>query len=185
MSETWVKRVQDQMPDLIVSGLALYFAAVFGYAGIKALIGLQYGYIDAASITVAQSIINTFDLAPSQLTTLAAAIGALKLAIAGFFLLAATERSPSGSHGQPLTDHEALDLALHGGLALTLLLTLPSWASGDTAVLRTDIANLILMAVAAGTSRYERRSHRRRTATLRGQLEEHGVVASEADAPPV
>lgn len=183
MSGTWVKRVQGQMPDLIVSGLALYFAAMFGYAGIKALIGLQYGYIDAASTTVAQSIINTFDLVPSRLTTLAAAIGALKLAIAGFFLLAATERSPSGSHGQALTDHETLDLALHGAIALTLLLTLPSWAAGDTAVLRADIANLMLMAVAVGTSRYERRSYERQVAIVLRELEERGVVASEADVP--
>ena len=183
MAETWVKQLQRQMPDLIVAGLALYFAAVFGYAGVKALIGLQFGSIDPATAVVARSIINTFDLAASHLTTLAAAVGALKLAIAGFFLLAATERSPSGPDGEVLTDHEALDLALHGGVALTLLLGLPAWMSGDAAALRTHAADLMLMAVAIGTSLYERR-HAGKAATLTTQLEEHGVILPETDAPP-
>jgi hypothetical protein len=168
------------MPTLIVGGLSLYIAAVYGFGGARALLALHSGFPDYASGTIAAAVINAFALDPHHMTTIGAALGATKIAIAGFFLLALTERSSSDADEPP--DHETLGLALHGGIAVTLLLLVPSWTGGDFDAIRTHGANLLLLFVMVGVGRYER-GQAAREATRLGYLEDSDDFLASADLP--
>ena len=168
--DAFVRRVQAQLPSIIVSGISLYFALVFVLSGAKTLLLLHDGTIDYATGLLAQGIGYAFGPAFAKLTIVAAAIGAIKIAVAGFFLLAVTERSPAVVDGETQRDFGALDLALHGAVALTLLHLLPAWIGNDEAAIRTHAAHVVLLCVAIGTSMFER-EHASRRATRVGELE--------------
>jgi hypothetical protein len=180
MAHSNVTRVQARLPGLIVSGLALYFMFVFGFDGIKSLIALQGKFPDYATSVIASAVVNAFDLPPHHLVTIWATVGAVKIAIAGFFLLAATE-PPADIHDDEPVDHDALDLGLHGAIALTLLMLIPSWNGGDTEAVRTDLANLMLLAVIVGVGLFSRGHARAETRV--GHLDDTEEFLATAELP--
>ena len=165
-----IRQLRVQLPSIIVSGLSLYFAVVFGLGGAKTLLHLNQGSIDYATAALAQAIGYAFGPSFAKLTTVAAALGAIKLAVAGYFILAVTERSAAATKGDPQRVYGALDLALHCAVALTLLHAIPAWIAGDAAALRMHLAHGMLIGVAIGTSMFERQ-HLARRATRVGELE--------------
>jgi hypothetical protein len=177
-----IKQIQAQMPSIIVSGLSLYFAVMFGLGGGKTLILLHQGTTDYAAAALAQAVGYAFGPAFAKVTLVAAAIGAVKLAIAGFFILAVTERSPAAMHGEAQHDYGALDLALHGAVAVTLLQALSGWIDGDGAAVRMHLANIMLLCVAVGTSMFEREAAARQTTRV-GHLEATSNYRPDPDRP--
>jgi hypothetical protein len=165
-----VSRIKTRLPSIILSGLSVYFAVVFGVSGAKTLLNLNQGSIDYATAALAQAIGYAFGPAFAKLATVAAVLGAIKLAVAGYFILAVTERSAGGSKGDPQREYGALDLALHCAVALTLLHAIPAWIGGDAAALRMHLAHGLLIAVAVGTGMFERQDRARRAGRL-GELE--------------
>ena len=151
-----LRRVQARVPSLIVSGLSLYFAMVFGLGGARTLLLLNQGTTDYTAAALAQAVGYAFAPSLAHVTAVAAAIGAAKLAIGGFFILAVTERSPAAEEGEAQKEYGALDLALHGAVALTLLQTIPAWTGGDIETVRMNMAHAMLLCVAIGTSMFER-----------------------------
>ena len=175
-------RLQAQLPPLILSGLSLYLAGVFLFAGAKMLLLLQEGTIDYATTALAQAVGYAFGPSFAGITTVAAAIGAIKLAIGGFFILAVTERSPAAVDGEVQKEYGALNLALHGAIALTLLHMLPAWINGDAETVRVHAANLMLLCVAIGTSMFER-AHADRPQTRVSELEATAGYQPAPDRP--
>jgi len=180
--DAFVRRVQAQLPSIIVSGVSLYFAVVFILGGAKTLLLLHDGTIDYAATSLAQAVGYAFGPSFAKVTTVAAAIGAIKLAVGGFFILAVTERSPAAANGDAQKEYGALDLALHGGVALTLLHVIPAWIDADDAAVRMHTANILLLCVAIGTSMFER-EHAERRATRVGELEETAGCRPHPDRP--
>jgi hypothetical protein len=177
-----IRRMTARLPSIIVSGLSLYFAVVFGLGGAKALLLLHQGTTDYSAAALAQALGYAFGPSLAHVTAVAAAIGAAKLAVGGFFILAVTERSPATVDGEAQREYGALDLALHGAVALTLLQALPAWIGGDTEALRTHMANIMLICVAIGTSMFER-EHATQDATRVGQLEATSTYRPHPDQP--
>ena len=173
----FLRRVQAQLPSIIVSGLALYFAVFFIFGGIKMLLLLYQGAPGYVAESLAQALGYAFGPSFAKVTTVAAAIGAAKLAVGGYFILAVTEGSAATVDGAPQKDYGALDFALHGAVALTMLQVIPAWINGLDAVVRMHSANVLLICVAIGASMFDREHAGRRCA-------EADVNSAENPAPP-
>jgi hypothetical protein len=168
---------------LLVCGLSLYFAGVFGFDGIKALLALQGKFPDFATGAIASAVVNTFGLPPHHLVTLWAALGAAKIAVAGFFVLAVSERLSADTKQEVAPpDYDAHDLALHGAFALTILLLIPSWMGGDGGAVRAYAANLMLLAMTVAISMIDRHQTER-TASRVGHLDASDLFQATADTP--
>jgi hypothetical protein len=172
-------RIQAQLPPLILSVLSLYLAGVFLLGGARVLLLLQEGTIDYATTALAQAIGYAFGPSLSGTTMVAAAIGGSKIAVGGFFILAVTERSTAADGRK---EYGALNLALHGGIALTLLHLLPAWMSGDAAAIRLHAANLMLLCVAVGIGMFER-ARAERAETRVGEPEAAAHFQPRSDWP--
>ena len=168
--DAMIRRIQAQLPSIIVSGLALYFAVVFSLSGAKTLLLLYQGGADYGATALAQALGYAFGPSFAKVTLVTAAIGAIKIAVGGYFVLAVTERSPAAEDGLPQRDYGALDLALHGAVALTMFQAIPAWIAGDDPAIRVHTANVMLICVAIGTSMFER-EHADREETRLDHLE--------------
>jgi hypothetical protein len=115
----------------------------------------------------------------ANVPAVAACIGAAKLAIGGYFILAITERSPALS-GKTERDYGALDFALHGAVALTMLQVIPAWLGADEPAVRMHTANVMLICVIVGTSMFERETATRR-ALHAGQLDETARYLAQSE----
>jgi hypothetical protein len=182
MSNATVNRFQAGLP-LIVCALSLYFAGVFGLDGISALVALQGKFPDFATGAIASAVVTTFALPPHHLVTIWAGLAAVKLAVAGFFLLAVSERLAAKTKDEVTApDYDAQDLALHGAFALTILLLLPSWMGGDDGAVRSYAANLMLLAITAGVSMIDR-DHAERETSRVGHLDASDLFQASAETP--
>ena len=177
-----VRRIQQQLPSLIVSGLSLYFAAVFLIGGGKTLFALQEGTTDYVAQSLTQGLGYAFGPMFANVILVAAAIGAAKLAVGGYFILAVTERSPAAMNGVRQKEYGALDLALHGAVALTIFQVIPAWIVGDELAVRKHTADVLLLCVAVGTSMFER-ENAARPETRVSELEETAGYQPDPDRP--
>jgi hypothetical protein len=177
-----IRRIQAQLPSVIVSGLSLYFAVVFGIGGVKTLLLLHDGTTDYVAAALTQAIGYAFGPWFAHLTAVSAALGATQIAVCGYFILAVTERSSAATNGEGQREHGALDLALHCAVALTLLQALPAYVAGETAVVRMHLAHVMLICVAVGTSMFER-EYKARRARRAAQLEAALYYQSQQDRP--
>ena len=125
---------------------------------------------------------HAFGFGATGLTLTAAAIGATKLAIAGFFLLYLFERAYAALCRVPTAEHETLDVAVLCATVLTVLLAVPAWAAGDVATMRTHLANLLLALVTIGVSLYERNAPARRERAA-SRVEHLEQMEADAQAP--
>lgn len=168
---------------LVVCGLSLYFAGLFGTDASKALLALEGKFPDLATGAIASAVINTFALPPHHLVTIWAALAAAKLAVAGFFLLAVSERlSADTTQGVAAPDYDAQNLALHGAFGLTVLLLIPSLIGGDGGAVRSYAANLMLLAITAAITIIDRHQSEREPSRV-GHLDAGDLFQATADAP--
>lgn len=177
---------QSRFPAVIVIGLSIYFTLVFGFGAAKALLLPLRGHGDDPTTAAAFFAGHAFGFGPSGLTLTAAAIGATKLAIAGFFLLYLFERAYAAICRVQSEEHETLDVAVMCGAVLTVLLAVPAWSAGDLGTARTHLANLMLALVAIGVSLYERYAPARRPPAPRAEYLEQiegGDQAAAAEWP--
>ena len=163
------KPIRPQLPSLIVSGLLVYFAVAFGLGGANALLLLHQGATDYTGLALARATGYAFEPTFDKLVLIAAVIGVAKLAIASFFILAVTERSPA-FEGDPQQEYDALDAALSSAIALTLVLALPAWVAGDAAGFGMHVTHAALICVAIMASIAER-EHNARDVSRVGHLE--------------
>jgi hypothetical protein len=162
------KPIRTQLPSLIVSGLLVYFAVAFGLGGAKTLLLLHQGATDYTGLALARATGHAFDPTFDKLVLIAAVIGGAKLAIASFFVLAVTERSPAAMPVRQ--EYDAFDAALSSASALTLILALPAWVAGDAAGFGMHVTHAALMCVAIAASIAER-EHNARDVSRVGHLE--------------
>ena len=145
-----------ELPFLVVSGLAVYFAVALGLSGVKAMVLLEQGTADYTAAALARALGYAFEPTLDRLMLATAIVSAAKLTIAGYFTMAAIERwSAMAGDGKP-RDHDALDIALIGALALTLFLAVLAWIAGDAGGLRTHMVHTMLICVAVGLTVVER-----------------------------
>ena len=163
-----IKPIRTQLPSLIVSGLLVYFAVAFGLGGAKTLLLLHQGATDYTGLALARATGYAFDPTFDKLVLIAAVIGGAKLAIASFFVLAVTERSPAATAVRQ--EYDAFDAALSSASALTLILALPAWVAGDAAGFGMHVTHAALMCVAIAASIAER-EHNARDVSRVGHLE--------------
>ena len=162
------KPYRAHLPSLIVSGLLVYFAVVFGLGGAKALLLLHHGATDYTGLLLARATGYAFEPTFDKLVLIAVVVGGAKLVIASFFVLAMIERSPAAMAVRP--EYDAFDAALSSALALTLILALPAWAAGDAAVFGMHATHAALMCVAIAANIAER-EHNARDVSRVGHLE--------------
>jgi hypothetical protein len=153
--------LQARLPSVVVLGLSLYFAVAFGTSGAKTLLWMQLGLTDFATGAIAHSAGRVFQLSDQSLTFVTAALGAAKLAVAGYFMLAVSEHAATVFRGARSSEHGTLDLAVFAAAGLTILYAYPAWVIGEAAEQRTATAHILLLCVAAGAGLYQRARNRR------------------------
>jgi hypothetical protein len=121
------------------------------------LLWLHLDVTDGVTGALALALGDVIGFSHRIVTLTGASLGATKLAVAGFFLLSASERVGRVFRGESSQEHGALDLAVLGGAALILLAIAPTWGDGDIATLRVHFADLTLLTVAGCSAVYEMR----------------------------
>ena len=135
---------------VIIMGVALYFAVVWGYEGLRMLTSPSYGLEDVWRSQFVFAIGSVFGLGPIGLIKLAAFFGALKLAVATICAVPVLDRLRALVRGK--TDSEILE----AGLILVVLISILSvglavW-SQNADLVREQTIQLILAAVATALS---------------------------------
>ena len=105
---------------VIIMGVALYFAVVWGYEGLRMLTSSSYGLEDVWRSQFVFAIGSVFGLGPIGLIKLAAFFGALKLAVASICAVPVLDRLRALVRGK--TDSEILE----AGLILVVLISILS-----------------------------------------------------------
>lgn len=182
MMDDTIRRIQAKLPAIIVSGLSLYFALAFCLSGAKTLLLLDQGTTDYLAAALAQALGYAFGPSFAKVTTAAAAIGASKLVVGGFFIVSLTERCAATVDGSAQKDYAALDLALQSAFVLTLFQVIPASIDGDPAGISMLMANFMLLCVAVGTSMFEREAAEH-PATRVSHLKATSCYRPEPDQP--
>jgi hypothetical protein len=162
-SEEASVRKLSKATTIIVVAIALYFALVWGYDGLRILSSPTYGLDDGWRSQFVFSIGHVFNLGPIGLIKLAAFFGGLKLAVACICAFHIVDRFRSLSRGRANTE------ILEAGLILVVAISIVSVGPGsltDTADLtREHTLPLLFAALATGLCILERNKARREEET--------------------
>jgi hypothetical protein len=157
-------RKLSNVPAVIIVAIALYFALVWGYDGLRILSSPTYGLDDPWRSQFVFAIGSIFNLAPIGLIKLAAFFGALKLAVACICVLHIADRLRSLPRGRANPD------ILEAGLILVVAISIVSVGpeSSQTAadLMREHTLPLLFAALAAGLCLFERRKLQRAEAEM-------------------
>jgi hypothetical protein len=156
-------RKLSKATTIIVVAIALYFALVWGYDGLRILSSPTYGLDDGWRSQFVFSIGHLFNLGPIGLIKLAAFFGGLKFAVACICAFHIVDRLRSLSRGRTNTE------ILEAGLILVVAISIVSVSPGsltDTADLtREHTLPLLFAALATGLCILERNKARREEET--------------------
>jgi hypothetical protein len=142
----------------MILAISLYFTLFWGYDALRMLTSPTYGLEDVWRSQFVFGIGRTLGLGPLGLIQLAAFFGTLKLAVAFICGIHIADRLRSLAGGKPATE------ILDGGLALVVLITIvsagPAIWSHNTELVRDQVIQLALAAVAVALCIVERNYRR-------------------------
>ncbi|MGE3149931.1 MAG: hypothetical protein AB7K04_12780 [Pseudorhodoplanes sp.] len=156
--------------SLIISGMALYFALLWGVDAARILTSPIFGLDNATFARGVYDFARLFHLGPTGILISAATCGAAELAIASILVCHIVERV-SGLWGGK-ADHETLEAALLMVVIATIAAALPAILEGSIGALRHHTLLLALAGVVAVLSVVERiyeREEKNRVSTLEAE----------------
>ena len=143
----------------MVMAIALYFTLFWGYDGLRVLTSPTYGLEDVWRSQYVFGIGSYFRLEPMGLMKLAAFFGAVKLAVALICAIHIVDRLRSVAGGKANAD------VLEGGLILVVAVSLaaagPATLTHNADLLRENVLQLLLSAIAVALCLVERNYTRR------------------------
>ncbi len=160
----------------MVMAIALYFTLFWGYEALRVLTSPTYGLEDVWRSQYVFGVGSYFRLEPMALMKLAAFFGAIKLMVALTCAVHITDRLRKVGNGKADAD------VLEGGLILVVALSLAAagpaaWThNGD--LLREQVLNLLLAAIAVALCLVERNYARRAEAPSAAALRVERLSAS-------
>src|SRR5262245_48821874 len=137
----------------IIVAVALYFAVVWGYDGLRILSSPSYGLEDVWRSQFIFSIGSLVGLGPIGLIKLAAFFGALKLAVACICVIHIADRFRSLSRGR--ADSEILEAALILIVAISIVSVGPASFRDGTELIREHTLPFLFAALATGLCIFE------------------------------
>jgi len=160
----------------MIMAIALYFAMFWGYDALRVLTSPTYGLEDVWRSQYVFGIGSYFTLEPMGLMKLAAFFGALKLAVALTCAIHIVDRLRTVAGGKANAD------VLEGGMMLVVAISLASagpavWSSNPE-LLREQVLQLVLAAVAVALCIVERNYSRRAVNPKIADLLSRGEVFS-------
>lgn len=146
----------------MIMAIALYFSLFWGYEALRVLTSPTYGLDDVWRSQTVFGLGSYFHLAPLGLMKLSAFFGALKLVVALTCAIHIADRLRTRGGGDVNTD------VLEGGLILVVAISLaaaaPAAWTQNADLLREQVLQLLLAAVAVALSLVERNYARRAVA---------------------
>ena len=144
----------------MIMAIALYFAVFWGYDALRVLTSPTYGLDDVWNSQYVFGIGSYFGLEPLGLMKLSAFFGALKLVVALACAIHLVDRLRAMAGGEANAD------VLEGGLMLVAAICLasagPAVWSQNPELLREQVLQLVLAAIAVALCIVERHYHSRR-----------------------
>jgi hypothetical protein len=153
-----VPKISNVTVALIVV-IALYFALVWGYDGIRILTSPSYGLDEVWRSQFIFALGRFCGLGPIGLIKLAAFFGALKLAVACICVFHIADRVRCWTHGRP--NSEILEAGLILVVAISIASVGPASWTYSTDLMREHTFQLLFAALAAGLCIFERMNDRR------------------------
>jgi len=160
--ETPVRKL-SKATTIIVVAIALYFALIWGFDGLRILSSPTYGLDDGWRSQFVFSIGHLFNLGPIGLIKLAAFFGGLKLAVACIFAFHIVDRLRSLSRGR--TNTEILEAGLILVVAISIASVGPGSLTDSADLMREHTLPLLFAALATGLCILERNKARREEET--------------------
>ncbi len=148
-----MRRFSATIP-VLVTGICLYFVAVFGREAVTVFSSPIRGLENADFARAVYDIGRLFDFGPTGLVQLAAFLGALKLAVAVVFALHLIDRFHPFRAGA--INHELLDAAALLAVFTTFLMAMPALIEAMPQLLAPHRPALWLAGLAATLSMIER-----------------------------
>jgi hypothetical protein len=151
-----------------ILAISIYFALFWGYDALRILTSPTYGLEDVWRSQVVFGIGRYAGLGPEGLLRLAAALGAMKLAIAGVCVIHVFERMRRFSGNPPA--NEMLESALIVAVGISIISVIPAIWSQNADLMREQTLQLVLAAVTGILCMIERRNseHSAKTAPAAG-----------------
>ena len=138
----------------IIVAVALYFAVVWGYDGLRILSSPSYGLEDVWRSQFIFTLGSLFGLGPTGVIKLAAFFGALKLAAAVICLIHVVDRFRTLPRGQ--ANSEILEAGLVLIVTISIVSVGPAAFRDGTEIIREHTLPLLLAALATGLCIFER-----------------------------
>jgi hypothetical protein len=152
----------------IIVAVALYFAVVWGYDGLRILSSPSYGLEDVWRSQFVFAIGSLIGLGPIGLIKLAAFFGALKLAVACICAIHIADRLRTLSRGR--ANSEILEAALILIVAISIVSVGPASFRDGAELIREHTLPLLLAALATGLCIFERNyAQRTKNAEIKSQ----------------
>jgi hypothetical protein len=160
----------------MILAIAVYFTLFWGFDALRMLTSPTYGLEDVWRSQFIFEIGRWFGLAPLGLIKLAAFFATLKLAVAAICAIHIGERFRALGGGK--ADTAILEVGLMLVVAISIVSVGPAVWSQSAELVREQVIQLMLAAVAAGLGILERRFERANT-----EAEPQLAVATAAPAP--
>jgi hypothetical protein len=142
----------------LILAIAVYFALLWGFDALRMLTSPTYGLEDVWRSQVVFGIGRYTGLDPNGLLRLAAALGALKLTVAGVCVVHILDRARSLVSGTP--SNEILETGLLLAVAISLVSVVPAIWSQNGDLIRELLIQFLLAAFAAVLCIMERASRK-------------------------
>jgi hypothetical protein len=164
----------------LILAIAVYFSLFWGYDALRILTSPTYGLEDVWRSQVVFGIGRFAGLDPNGLLRLAAALGALKLTVAGVCAIHIVDRVRSLVSGTP--SNEILETGLLIAVAITLVSVAPAIWSQNGDLVRELLIQFMLAALAAVLCIMERTGRKPKDADKTETALETAIAAHKAAA---
>jgi hypothetical protein len=164
----------------MILAIAIYFALFWGYDALRILTSPTYGLEDVWRSQVVFGVGRYVGLDPQGLVTLAAALGAVKLVIAGVCAVHVFERLRA-LFAKATPANEALETALILAVAISIVALVPAIWSHNGDMVREQLVQLVLAGVTGALCMFERGRDKKAEPEI---VEETAPVAVEASYVP-
>lgn len=151
-----------------IVAIALYFALVWGYDGLRILTSPSYGLEDVWRSQFVFAIGRLFSLGPIGLIKLAAFFGALKIAVACICVIHIVDRFRCMMRGQP--NSQILEAGLILAVPISVASVGPAFWTHTSDLMREYTMQLLIAAFAIGLCIFERARERKEKAEIKANI---------------
>ena len=153
----------------MILAIAIYFTLFWGYDALRILTSPAYGLEDVWRSQVVFGIGRYAGFGPEELIKLAAALGALKLVVAGVCAVHVFERM-RGLFAKTKPANEILETALIVAVAVSIASLVPAILSSNADLAREQMIQLFLAGATAVFCMIERGKQKDKTAMIHAEL---------------